>query len=59
LLPTNLTTEELGHDGEVTKILRSEYEVYYFDKGPFEKLISRYGVPLSAKERKKQDDELE
>src|SRR5262245_62032997 len=42
----------------VTGTNQLEFEVYYLDSGRFNKLISRNGVKLSAKELKKQDEEF-
>jgi hypothetical protein len=53
------SVSELEKSGAVKRTERSQYEVYYFDHGPFSKLVSKNGVPLSEKELKKQDEEME
>jgi hypothetical protein len=50
---------QMGKEDAITQSSKFEYEVYYLSSGPFNKLISRNGVPLSATELKKQDDEFE
>jgi hypothetical protein len=49
----------MGKDDSVTRKSEFESEVYYFDSGPFNKLISRNGVKLSDEELKKQDAEFQ
>jgi len=55
---TSLVTQ-MGKSDSIKYTNRFEFEVYYLDSGPFNKLISRNGVPLTEKELKKQDDELQ
>jgi len=50
---------ELGKGETIKKTDEFESEVYHFDQGQFNKLISRNGVPLSEKEIKRQDQEFE
>jgi hypothetical protein len=50
---------ELGKADTIKKTDEFESEVYHFDQGQFNKVISRNGVPLSEKEIKKQDQEFE
>src|SRR6478672_5992876 len=50
---------QMGKGDAVTGTNKFESEVYYFDSGPFNKLISRNGVKLSDKELKKQDEEFQ
>jgi len=49
----------MGKGDSVTATSNLEFEVYYLDSGPFNKLISRNGVKLSEKELKKQDEEFQ
>ena len=50
---------QMGKGDSVTGRGKFEFEVYYLDSGPFNKLISRNGVKLSDKELKKQDEEFQ
>src|SRR5262245_17092787 len=53
------STAQMGKGDSVTATSNLEFEVYYLDSGPFNKLISRNGVKLSEKELKKQDEEFQ
>src|SRR5581483_7172214 len=55
---TSIVTQ-MGKDDAVTGKNEFEFEVYHFDSGAFNKLISRNGIKLSDKELKKQDDEFQ
>ena len=50
---------ELGKADKIKTTVELESEVYHFDHGPFNKLISRNGIPLNDKQLKKQDEEFE
>ena len=50
---------QMGKGDSVTATSNLEFEVYYLDSGPFNKLISRNGVKLSEQELKKQDEEFQ
>jgi hypothetical protein len=51
--------EELGSNGSIESRERREYDVYHFDSGRFQKLLSRNGMPLPEKDVKSQDERLE
>src|SRR5262249_2147035 len=52
---TSIVTQ-MGKGDSVTGTNKFEFEVYYLDSGPFNKLISRNAVPLSGQELRKQDE---
>jgi hypothetical protein len=51
--------EELGSGGSVEDREQREYDVYHFDQGMFQRLLSRNGMPLSEKDLKKEDERFE
>jgi hypothetical protein len=51
--------EEFGSNGSIESRERREYDVYHFDSGRFQKLLSRNGMPLPEKDVKRQDERLE
>ncbi len=50
--------EKLGRDGTAKETELIEHEIFHSDRGRYEKLISRNGVPLRDEELRKQDEEL-
>ena len=51
--------EELGSDGSVENREQREYDVYHFNAGMFQKLLSKNGMPLSEKDVKSEDERFE
>jgi hypothetical protein len=51
--------EQLGSNGSIESRERREYNVYHFDSGMFQRLLSRNGMPLPEKEVKRQDERFE
>src|SRR5207249_318826 len=51
--------EELRSDGSVESREKREYDVYHFDAGMFQKLLSKNGMPLSEGDLKREDERLE
>ena len=51
--------EELGSNGSIESRERREYDVYHFDSGMFQRLLSRNGMPLPKEELKRQDERFE
>ena len=51
--------EELASDGSVENREQREYDVYHFDTGLFQKLLSKNGMRLSEKDVKREDQRFE
>ncbi len=51
--------DELGSDGTVAGRQRREFDVYYFDEGMFQRLVSRNGMPLTQKEVTEEEERFE
>jgi hypothetical protein len=48
--------ENRSGDGDLKGVDVLEHEIFQLDSGPYQKLVSRNGVPLSADELRKQDE---
>ena len=51
--------EELSSDGSVDNREQREYDVYHFDAGMFQRLLSKNGMPLSETDVKREDQRFE
>jgi hypothetical protein len=52
----NAVTEELAPDGSVRNRETREYDVYHYDAGRFQRVISRNKMPLTGRELKDEDE---
>jgi len=50
---------EVGDKDKIKNTNHSRFEIYHFDHGPFSKLISMNGVPISEKQARRQDEDFE